>query len=217
MNINPVLVKISTRNVKANEKRPEGGQQREMHCLSLKEWEQKVYPFLDADMPEILEQLLKLKLIELPECKRPEEMEKVDDLNYSKYHRIINHPIQKCFVLKELIMKLAKERKIDLDFNDVAQSNLATFSCGLSICMSPTTKQGANTMLIQFGSLKHVPVQLSQEASDYNDDKRSVMDEEEGWTMVTRRRWKKRQTFPLYLIAQESRKAQNHIDRKSVV
>ena len=47
-------------------------------------------------------------------------------------------------------------------------------------------------MLIQFGSLKPVPVQLSREASDYNDDKRSAMDEEEGWTMVTRRRWKKR-------------------------
>ena len=106
-------------------------------------------------------------------------------------------------------MKLAKERKIDLDFNDVAQSNLVTFSCGLPICMSPTTKQGANTMLIQFGSLKPVPVQLSQEASDYNDDKRSAVDEEEGWTMVTRRRWKKRRTFPLYLITQESRKAQN--------
>ena len=63
----------------------------------------------------MLEQLLKLKLIELPECRQPEEMGKVDDPNYCKYHRIISHPIQKCFVLKELIMKLAKERKIDLD------------------------------------------------------------------------------------------------------
>ena len=70
-------------------------------------------------------------------------------------------------------------------------------------------------MLIQFGSLKPVPVQLSQEASDYNDDKRSAMDEEEGWTMVTRRRWKKRRTFPIYLIAQESRNAQNQIQPRS--
>ena len=66
-------------------------------------------------------------------------------------------------------------------------------------------------MLIQFGSLIPVPVQLSQEASDYNDDKRSAMDEEDGWMMVTRRKWKKRRTFPLYLIAQESRNAQNQI------
>ena len=51
--------------------------------------------------------------------------------------------------------------------------------------MSPTTKHGANTILIQFDSLKPVLVQLSQEASDYNDDKMSVMDEEEGWMMVT--------------------------------
>ena len=187
MNINPALVKISTRNVKANEKRPEGGQQCETRRTSLKEWEQKVYPFLDADMPEMLEQLLKFQLIELPECKRPEEIGKVDDPNYCKYHRIISHPIQKCFVLKELIMELAKERKIDLDFNDVAQSNLATFSSRLPIYMSLTTKQGANTMLIQFGSLKPIPVQHSQKAFDYNsnDDKRSAMDEEEGWRMVT--------------------------------
>ena len=33
--------------------------------------------------------------------------------------------------------------------------------------------------------------------------------------MVTRRRWKKRRTFPLYLIAQESRKAQNQIQPRS--
>ena len=32
--------------------------------------------------------------------------------------------------------------------------------------MSPTTKQGAHTMLIQFGSLKPIPVQFSQEAFD---------------------------------------------------
>ena len=67
MNINLAPVKISTRNVKTNEKRPEGDQQRETRHSSLKEWEQKVYPFLDADMPEMLEQLLKLQLIELPE------------------------------------------------------------------------------------------------------------------------------------------------------
>ena len=72
-------------------------------------------------------------------------------------------------------------------------------------------------MLIQFGSLKPVPVQHSQKASDYNsnDDKRSAMDKEEGWTMVTQRRWKKRRTFPLHLIAQESRRAQNQIQLQS--
>ena len=161
MNINPTPINISTRNVKANEKRPEGGQQCETRRSSLKEWEQKVYPFLDVNMPEMLEQLLKLKLIKLPECKRPEEIGKVNDPNYCKYHRIISHPIRKCFVLKGLIMKLAKERKINFDFNDVAQSNLTTFACGLSICMSPTTKQRANTTFIQFGSLEPVQIQFS--------------------------------------------------------
>ena len=41
------------------------------------------------------------------------------------------------------------------------------------------------------------------------------MDEEEGWMMVTRRRWKKRRTFPLHLIAKESKRAQNQIQPRS--
>ena len=109
-------------------------------------------------MLEMLEQLLKLKLIELPECKRSEEIGKVDDPNYCKYHHIISQPIQKCFIFKELIMKLNKERKIDLDFDDVVESNLAMFARGLPICMSLTTKQGAKTTLIQFDSLEPVQV-----------------------------------------------------------
>ena len=82
-----------------------------------------------------------MKLIELPECRRPEDMGKVDDPNYCKYHRIIGHPIQKCFIFKEQIMKLAKENKIDLNFNEVVESNHVTVACDVL----PTLKQGANT------------------------------------------------------------------------
>ena len=68
-------------------------------------------------------------------------MGKVDDPNYCRYHRIIGHPIQKCFVFKEQIMKLAKEDKIDLNFNEVVGSNHVTVACDVL----PILKQGANT------------------------------------------------------------------------
>ena len=113
-----------------------------MRRLTFKEREQKVYPFPDEDAPNILEQLLQLKLIELPECKRPEDMGKDDDPNYCKYHRIIGHPIQKCFVFKEQIMKLAKENKIDLNFDEVVGSNHVTIACDVL----PTLRQAANTI-----------------------------------------------------------------------
>ena len=112
-----------------------------MRRLTFKEREQKVYPFPDEDVPNILEQLLQLKLIELPECKWPEDIGKVDDPNYCKYHRIIGHLIQKCFVFKEQIMKLAKENKIDLNFDKVVGSNNVT----VAYDVLPTLKQGANT------------------------------------------------------------------------
>ncbi|KAA0032810.1 uncharacterized protein E5676_scaffold575G00350 [Cucumis melo var. makuwa] len=70
---------------------------------------EKVYPFPDSDIADMLEQLLVKQLIQLLECKRPEQAGKVDDPNYCKYHRVISHPVEKCFVLKELILRLIEE------------------------------------------------------------------------------------------------------------
>ena len=87
---------------------------------TLKERQEKVYHFPDSNLPDMLEQLLEKQLIQLPECKRPVEMGRVKDPNYCKYHRVISHPVEKCFVLKELILKLAIDKKIELDLDDVA-------------------------------------------------------------------------------------------------
>ncbi|KAA0042867.1 ty3-gypsy retrotransposon protein [Cucumis melo var. makuwa] len=90
---------------------------------TLRERQKKVYPFPNSDVADMLEQLIEKQLIQLLECKRPEQAGKVDDPNYCKYHRIISHPVEKCFVLKELILKLARENKIELDIDEVAQTN----------------------------------------------------------------------------------------------
>ncbi|KAM2542700.1 hypothetical protein TB2_022097 [Malus domestica] len=65
---------------------------------------------IKKNMDAMLDDLLEKKVIELPECKRPEEMNRINDPKYCKYHRIVSHPVGKCFVLKELIMKLAQQR-----------------------------------------------------------------------------------------------------------
>ncbi|KAA0042988.1 ty3-gypsy retrotransposon protein [Cucumis melo var. makuwa] len=85
---------------------------------------------------DMLEQLIEKQLIQLPECKRPEQAGKVEDPNYYKYHQTINHPIAKCFVLKELILKLACENKIELDIDEVAQTNYVTVKMTLSVLPS---------------------------------------------------------------------------------
>ncbi|KAA0054831.1 ty3-gypsy retrotransposon protein [Cucumis melo var. makuwa] len=56
----------------------------------------------------------------LSECKRLEQVEKVDDPNYYKYHQLISHPVEKCFVLKELILRLAHEKKIEPDLEETS-------------------------------------------------------------------------------------------------
>ncbi|TYK30252.1 uncharacterized protein E5676_scaffold595G00790 [Cucumis melo var. makuwa] len=60
----------------------------------------------------------KKQLIQLLKCKRPMQAEKVDDPNCCKYHRVINHLVEKYFVLKELILRLAREKKIELDLKE---------------------------------------------------------------------------------------------------
>lgn len=48
----------------------------------------------------MLEHILEKQLIQQLEYKPLEQEGKVDNSNYYKYHQIINHAIEKCFVLK---------------------------------------------------------------------------------------------------------------------
>ena len=58
-------------------------------------------------------------------------MDRVNDPNYCHYHRIVSHPMEKCFVLKDLIMNIAKRGRIHLDLDEVVESNHATVTFGL--------------------------------------------------------------------------------------
>ncbi|KAM1470879.1 hypothetical protein COP2_042599 [Malus domestica] len=103
-----------------------------MRRRTLKELEEKTYPFPDSDVVAMLEDLLEKKVIGLPECRRPEEMNRTDSPRYCKFHRFISHPTEKCFVLKDLIMKLAQKEIIELDLDDVVKSNYTTITSGSS-------------------------------------------------------------------------------------
>ncbi|KAM1341212.1 hypothetical protein COP1_005628 [Malus domestica] len=85
---------------------------------------------IKKNMDAMLDDLLEKKVIELPKCKRPEEMNRINDPKYCKYHRIVSHPVGKCFVLKELIMKLAQQGRIELDLEDTAATHTTTIAFG---------------------------------------------------------------------------------------
>ena len=97
----------------------------------------------------MLDHLLELKLIELQEMKCPEEADQTNDPKYCKYHRLIGHPIEQCFVLKDKIMELVRQGKIMFD-DEVAIANLAMVA-------SSTT---STYFIIQFGSFKPIEVKV---------------------------------------------------------
>ncbi|PIN26241.1 hypothetical protein CDL12_01008 [Handroanthus impetiginosus] len=133
MAVKAATVKFPTMEKKNNDKvenqRASSGKQ------TLKEMQEKEYPFPDSDVPHIFDELLARKLIELPQPKRPEEVEKTNDPKYCKYHRVMSHPIEKCFVFKDKIMALAKEGKIIRDTEDVANASL------ISVVVTENTKE----------------------------------------------------------------------------
>ncbi|XP_009783263.1 uncharacterized protein [Nicotiana sylvestris] len=102
---------VTTKQKVKEDKTPSQYPKEEKRRPTLKELEAKVYPFPDSDVPTILDELLDKKVIDLPESKRPEEIDKVGDPKYCKFHRVISHPTEKCFILKEKIMALVSEGK----------------------------------------------------------------------------------------------------------
>ncbi|XP_038717270.1 uncharacterized protein LOC120010560 [Tripterygium wilfordii] len=133
-------VKISTQKSKSKfESKTRKDQTQVKERPTLKQMQEKEYPFADSEVSGILDQLLEQKLIELPTSKRPEEIGQTDNPKYCKYHRIIGHPIEKCFVFKDIIMRLNRENKIDLDLTDNVEVN-----CGM----------------VAFGSFDPIPISM---------------------------------------------------------
>ena len=60
----------------------------------LQEMQEKQYSFPNSNISKMLDHLLELKLIELPEMKHPEEADQTNDPKYCKYHHLIGHPIE---------------------------------------------------------------------------------------------------------------------------
>ncbi|KAM1202851.1 hypothetical protein ACFX13_019237 [Malus domestica] len=127
MTVNTAPVKIPTRG-KAIQ--AEAFHDQEMRRRTLKELEEKTYPFPDSDVVAMLKDSLDKKVIDLPECRRPEEMNRTDSPRYCKFYRFISHPTKKCFVLKDLILKLAQQGKIEFDLENTVAAHTITIMFG---------------------------------------------------------------------------------------
>ena len=83
--------------------------------LTLEEKKKTKYSFHNDDVEEIFNELMKGKAIQLPEPKRPSEVDKIDDPKYCHYHRIISHPLSECYILKNIIQKMINDGEIEVD------------------------------------------------------------------------------------------------------
>lgn len=195
MVVNMVPVKIPRKDKKKDENPQDKGP-------TLNEPQEKKYSFPDSDVPGMLEDLLEKKVIQLPECKSPEEMGKVNDPRYCHYHRIVSHSTQKCFVLKELILDLARKNKILLDVDEVAESNhtVAVIGCPtlnfkLKTAKSVTTSAlGAIFTTMQFGLFDPITFQVSNQNAPAHSHLEGVLSakNDDRWILVPQKKSIKR-------------------------
>ncbi|GAA0163774.1 hypothetical protein LIER_39656 [Lithospermum erythrorhizon] len=168
--------KIEVKNAKKKKGEDRPGM-KDRRKLSLKELQENSYPFFDSDVSRMFDDLVTQKLIDLPEI-RPDEAGKVDNPNYYKCHRLVGHPIEKCFVFKDKVMELASEGMILLEEDKVA----------------------TNQISIEFGALDPVMISFSREddpeifKKDHNVSENLLSfggeydNLDEGWTLVSRKK-----------------------------
>ncbi|KAL0440315.1 UNVERIFIED_CONTAM: hypothetical protein Slati_2514500 [Sesamum latifolium] len=111
------LEKLNDQHMTNNRRRP-----------TLKELQEKEYLFLNSDVPCIFNELLERKFNKLLESKHLDEVERVNDPKYCKYHRVVSHPIERCFIIMEKIMALAKEGKIIFDIKEMASTDVTSIT-----------------------------------------------------------------------------------------
>ncbi|KAK1696631.1 hypothetical protein QYE76_013328 [Lolium multiflorum] len=100
---------------------------------TLSERQNREYSFPVEEIDDLFAGLKELKLIELPNPKRPEEASKFNEPNFCHYHRILGHTLKDCFVVKNIIQKMIDEGTIDTDLlksmtkgKKMASANVAT-------------------------------------------------------------------------------------------
>ncbi|KAA0035946.1 ty3-gypsy retrotransposon protein [Cucumis melo var. makuwa] len=118
-----------------------------------------------------------------------EQVEKVDNPNYCKYHRVISHPVEKCFLLKELILKLVRENKIELDIDEVAQTNHVAVKMTSKV-RSSMLLYDQRESLIQFGTFKPILVGFQQKIMTTNSQNKEepIEDDDKEWIVVARQK-----------------------------
>ncbi|KAK4718035.1 hypothetical protein R3W88_016373 [Solanum pinnatisectum] len=147
------------------------------------------YPFLDSNVPAILDELLTKKVIALPESKRPKESNKFDDPMYCKFHRII------------------REGKIIIDDAETVEINHASVKLDhkkysisevLRLVVSPKIEEGV--IIVQFGSFELVEVfALKKTTNKSKVDDFSNKKNDDTWILVARQRKKHQGTSKLRL------------------
>ena len=97
----------------------------------------KHYSFKDDQVVTIFHLLHKGNKMKLPDVRRPNEIGRTNDPKYYLYHRMIHHPTDKCYVLKDRIQALVDAGVLTLK----TEQKKVTANMGLLSSAAPKRSQ----------------------------------------------------------------------------
>ena len=72
------------------------------------------YSFKDEHVDSLFKLLNKSNRLKLSEARRPEEVSKTDNPNYCLYHRMLGHPTNSYYILKDILQALIDAKVLKL-------------------------------------------------------------------------------------------------------
>ncbi|KAM1125373.1 hypothetical protein ACFX2B_040177 [Malus domestica] len=134
-------------------------------------------------------------------------MNRINDPKYCKYHHIVGHHVGKCFILKELIMKLAQQGRIELDLEDTAATHATTV---VFESFDPVLLQEMPDHARQYSN--HTAHSAPPSLGASNQD--APTDDDKGWTLVTYKRTRKPKPQAIKPKGKQGRKHRRRGNRK---
>ncbi|KAK4390359.1 hypothetical protein Sango_2099200 [Sesamum angolense] len=117
--------------------------------------------------------------------KRPKKVEQRDDPKYCKYHHLVRHTIQDCFVFKDKVMQLARQGKISLE-EDSAATNLVLTKCGFhAIPHVQSTRITYSKRKIPLMSMSELGISIDE----FSNSRFMIQDTKASYNMLLRRLW----------------------------
>jgi hypothetical protein len=122
---------------------------------TIQELLKKQYIFKRELVKDLFEQLMEHKALNLPEPRRPDQVNMNNNPLYCPYHRYVGHVIEDCVAFKEWLQRAISDKRINLDADAVNPDYHAVNMVTVKTCSPPRSRSEDEQVWVPFAQVEH--------------------------------------------------------------